>query len=202
MRNPILYLLAILLSMITFTACGILPHGDKESLNPQSFRATKQKIKHNTLPAQEQARRLLSKKDYVGTIALIQKEIGKGVGEELLSIEYLQAANACLSQADTFMKDEHYQDAALLLRTVQDSYPGSYKLQQQVSASLSQVKVKIDACTEKLMEAGLIAYRSGELATAVSIWQQVLVYQPQRQEARNAIQTTERQMSKLNAMIN
>lgn len=143
---------------------------------------------------------MLSNKYYIDTIDLIQKEIRKGVDEEVLGKEYLQAANACLSRADTLLKDGQFSEAGFLLKTVHDSYPQSGKLQGQIAASPAQIKVKIDFCTDKLMEAGLLAYRSGELAPAINIWQQVLAVNPQHQAAQNSLHTTRQQLSKLKAL--
>jgi cytochrome c-type biogenesis protein CcmH/NrfG len=50
------------------------------------------------------------------------------------------------------------------------------------------------------MEAGLVAYRSGEFAAAIDIWQQVLEFNPQHQAAKDSIQTTERQLVNLKAL--
>lgn len=203
MKNMIFYILTILLSMVALTACGTLSHEVKESQNPPSVQApikAPDQVEEQTNLALKQARQLLSEKDYIGTINLIQEEIRKGGSEKALAKEYLQAVNASLSQAETFMSEGHYQNAALLLKTVQNSYPRNPKLKKQVTATPEQLKVKIDFCTDNLMEAGLIAYRSGEFATAINIWQQVLAIDPQHQVAQSSIQTTEQQLSKLKSL--
>ncbi len=95
------------------------------------------------------------------------------------------------------MKKGNYPDAAIPLKTVQASFPQSLKLQQQVTATPGQLADKIELCTEKIMEAGLRAYRSGELAKAIQYWEQILEYNPQYKAARNSIQTTQLQLAKL-----
>jgi hypothetical protein len=174
--------------MVLLTACVTQPHKSAELPGPPVQAST------------EAVDWLLSNKYYIDTIALIQKEIRKGVDEEILGKEYLQAANACLSRADTLIKDGHDSEAGLLLKIVQDSYPQSPKLQGQIAASPAQIKVKIDLCTDKLMAAGLLAYRSGELASAINIWQQVLAFDPHHQAAQNFLQTTQQQLAKLKAL--
>lgn len=176
--------------MTTLTACVTPPYRTAEL--PE-------------LPVQLPTKRAdgsLSNKYHIDTIALIQQEFRKGVAEEVLGKEYLQAANTCLSRADSLIQDGHYSEAGLLLKTVQDSYPLSPQLQEQVAASPVQIKAKIDLCTDKLMEAGMLAYRSGELASASTIWQQVLTFEPQHQAAQNSIQTTQQQLLKLKALSN
>lgn len=150
--------------------------------------------------AHQQVSQLLERQDYVGTINLIQRERHKGVAEQKMAKEYLQAANGILRQTDTLMKQGQYSKAALLLRTVQASYPRSLELQKQITASPVQLTNKLDLCTEKIMASGVAAYRSGEFATAIDIWQQVLEYNPQHQAAKNSIETTQLQLSNLKTL--
>lgn len=142
----------------------------------------------------------MDKQDYNGTIDFIRNEIRKGLEEQVLAKEYLQAANAILVEADLLMRQEHYQRAALLFQSIQDSYPLSLELQQQITASPAQLTEKINLCTERLMDAGLVAYRSGDFAKAIDSWEQVLKFNPQHQAAQNSIQTTKLQLAKLKAL--
>jgi tetratricopeptide (TPR) repeat protein len=185
------------------TACGVPPRAAKDLPKRENVQAP---IESPDLPglnnalSQQHARQLLDAQDYIGTINFIQDGRNKGAGEKILSEEYLQAANSSLDQADALMKKGDYPGAAILLKTVQDGFPQSLELQQQVTTSPTQLTDKIDLCTEKLMEAGLIAYRSGELARAIKFWEQILEYNPQHQDARNSIQTTQLQLAKLRTL--
>jgi tetratricopeptide (TPR) repeat protein len=151
---------------------------------------------HN-IQIQQRARRLLGKQDYPGVIALFKDETEKGVDEKVLANEYLVAANSSLDQADSSMEQGHYAAAAILMKSVQDSYPRRSELQKKIVASPVQITQKIDICSEKLMEAGLVAYRSGAFTTALEIWQQILEFNPEHQAALNSIQTTQLQLSNL-----
>jgi tetratricopeptide (TPR) repeat protein len=156
--------------------------------------------RQNNHRAQQRARQLLDAQDYTGTIGFIRDETSKGLDEQVLAKEYLQATNASLVEADILIKQGHYQRAALLFQTVQDSYPLSLELQQQITVSSAQLTEKIDLCTERLMDAGLVAYRSGDFAKAIDSWEQVLKFNPQHLAAQNSIQTTKLQLAKLKAL--
>jgi tetratricopeptide (TPR) repeat protein len=188
--------------MTMLTACGMLPN----EITDSSKKHVQEPIEAADLTEQRETRthqqisQLLERQDYVGTINLIQRERHQGVAEQSLAKEYLQAANGILSQTDTLMKHGQYSKAALLLRTVQASYPRSLDLQKQITASPVQITNKLDLCTEKIMVAGVAAYRSGEFATAIDIWQQVLEYNPQHQAAKNSIETTQLQLSNLKSL--
>ena len=204
MKRIIFYTLTTLTLAVTLTACGMLPHETTYSPKENIQAPTESPVsstKNNDL-ARQQARQLLAKQDYIGTIKLIQAEIRKGIDEQVMGKEYLQAANSSLGQADTFMKQGHYPKAAMIFKTVQESYPQSLGLQKQVTASPMQLANKINLCTEKLMEEGLLAYRSGEFAIAINVWEQVLEFNPQHQAAQNSIQTTQLQISNLKTLDN
>ncbi len=180
----------------------MLPHEgtDSPKKNIQALTESPDLSAQNNTLTRQQARQLLAKQNYISTINLIQDEIRKGIDEQVLAKEYIQAANGCLAQADTLIKRGDYPKAALLLKTVRESYPKSIELQQQMAASPTQLTDKINLCTEELMEEGLIAYRSGEFATAINHWEQVLAFNPGHQAAQSSIQTTQLQLSNLRSM--
>ncbi len=107
-----------------------------------------------------------------------------------------------MNQARELYKEGVYDKAAEILVLVQQNYPSKPDLQQDITESTEQVQEKIDGCADKLMEKGLVAYRSGEFATAIDIWEQVLAINPGHPAAQNSIQTTQLQISKLKNMNN
>lgn len=141
-----------------------------------------------------------SEQNYADAITLIQIEIQKGADEQSLAKEYLQAANGGLELAASQMTQGHYSRAAILLRTIKDNYPRTPELQKQVSSSPEKITADIELCTQTLMDAGLVAYRAGELTKALDIWQQILTINPQHQAAKNASQTTQQQLQKLKTL--
>lgn len=130
-------------------------------------------------------------------MTLIRSEIRKGMDEQDLAREYLQAVDGSLVQAQTLMEQANYPAAALLFKSVLDNSPRNPALQQKIAVSPAQLAEKIAICTAKLMDAGLVAYRSGELGAAIDIWQQVLSFNPQHQAAKKSIQTAQLQLSNL-----
>ena len=204
MKHIIFYTLTTLTLTVMLTACGTLPHETTYSPKQNTQTPTEASIssaQYSEL-ARQHARQLLAKQDYLGAINLIQDEIRKGIDEQAMGKEYLQAANSSLAQADTFLKQGYYPKAALIFKTVQESYPQSLGLQKQVTASPMQLADKLNLCTEKLMEEGLVAYRSGEFAIAINVWEQVLGINPQHQVAQNSIQTTQLQITNLKTLHN
>jgi len=193
------YILTLFILLTVLPGCGMLPPTAQESTakeNNNLTEPTEVPRKHH-IQALQEARRLLNEQNYAKTIAFIQNEIANGMSEQVFSSEYLQAANESLDQAERLMKLGQISKAAVIFKSIQDSYPKTPALQKQVMLSLAQVTEKVDFCAEQLMTAGLAAYRSGEFSAAIDIWQQVLEFMPQHQEAKDSIQTTQLQLSNL-----
>lgn len=179
--------------MVTLTACEGLNH--KERVNQPELQTA-----DTVRRIQARARRLLSRKDYAGALDFITAAFDNGADERDLSREYLQAVAGSLVQAETLIQAGEYRRGALLLKGVQASGSRSPGLQEQIAVPPAEIQVKIAYCAEQLMEAGLRAYRSGELATAVNIWQQVLEFDPHHQAAHKSIQISQQQISNIKAL--
>lgn len=206
MKHIISYFLITLTALAALSACGILPQ-EAQNLSRQ---ASAPPIEKTQAPApapvqenrrlQQSVRQLLSQQDYVGALSLI--ETGARHGTLLNSVYHIEATNGCLDEARGLYKAGAYDKAAEILLLVQQNYPNEPDLQQDITESPGQVQEKINGCADKLMEKGLVAYRSGELATAIDIWEQVLAINPGHPAAQNSIQTTQLQISKLKSMNN
>jgi len=200
MKRIIFYILTPYILLTVLTGCGMLHPTAQESTAKVSKQSPIESIevpRNGQIQARQEARRLLNERNYAGAISIIQNEISSGVPEQVFSSEYLQAANDSLGQAERLMKLGQILKAAVIFKSIQDSYPKTPELQKQVMLSLAQVTEKVDFCAEQLMTAGLVAYRSGEFSAAIDIWQQVLEFMPQHQEAKDSIQTTQLQLSNL-----
>lgn len=70
-----------------------------------------------------------------------------------------------------------------------------------LAASLSfdgeLLRTRIKTCSDILYKSGLMKYREGKLDEAVSIWNKILVFDPENKEARNVTDTAKRQLKQL-----
>lgn len=181
----------------------MLPHGPQAPPEPANIQKTSQQPDQTDLKNQRarlQARSLLDKQEYAAAVDFIRDAILKGAGEQALGEEYLEATNSSLAQADSLIKAADYAAAALLFKTVLDGYPQTPDLQQRVTLTRTQIADRLNSCAERLMEAGLVAYRAGEFDRSIDIWQQILVFDPQHQAALDAIETTRQQLSRLKSL--
>lgn len=140
---------------------------------------------------------MLDAKEYVAALDRIREEVREGLPEQAIAKDYLAALNGTLQQAEYSQADADYAKAGRLFRAVQENRPSSAELQAQVDRTPAQVSSRIDTCAERLMEKGLVAYRSGLFKTAIKFWEQILVFQPKNTAAQKAIQTTKLQQANL-----
>lgn len=178
------------------------PATKKEDIQTSIEISSREKEKQKRERIRKEARLYLTDKNYTGAIDFIQSEIRKGTDEQVLGKEYLQAVNGSMQQAEVLMGQRQYAQAGLLFKKLQDNLPASKGLQKKIAGLPAQLTEKVEICTEKLMEEGLLAYRSGEFTTAISIWEKVLEFNPQHQPARDSIQTTKRQLFNLESIEN
>lgn len=138
----------------------------------------------------------LGEQQYTKALKLMSEETQQSVIERF-SEEFMLAINGSIDQAGSFMQNGQYSEAGMLLKTVMDNYPTDPVLQEKTTKTPEHIANDIYKCTEKMMASGLMAYRSGELSTAIDIWEQVLSIDPEHLAAQDSIQTTRIQLSRL-----
>ncbi|MGB9892828.1 MAG: tetratricopeptide repeat protein [Candidatus Saccharicenans sp.] len=67
----------------------------------------------------------------------------------------------------------------------------------ELKINLEEVERSIQNCSQKLMHRGLVEYRKGNLKEAIVIWESILSFQPENEEARKAVQTARAQLDKI-----
>lgn len=63
--------------------------------------------------------------------------------------------------------------------------------------TLEELDKSIKSCSQQLTNLGLIEYRKGNLKEAIAIWEKILVFQPENEEIKKAIQTAKAQLEKI-----
>ncbi len=63
--------------------------------------------------------------------------------------------------------------------------------------NLEEIEKDIKECSRNLTNLGIIEYRKGNLKEALAIWGQILVFEPDNEEIKKAIQTARAQLEKI-----
>ena len=110
--------------------------------------------------------------------------------------------NKLLDKADHHLETENYGSAGSAFKGVLDSYPADVVLQQKVKWNRAQISERIEICSAKLMEKGLLEYRAGNLKSAVRTWRKLVSFNPEYEGAKKSLDTTLMQMKSLRGLKN
>ncbi len=195
MKLTITHILTALLLLTIFTACGLQPQAIKKQSGQTSVKPTESR---ETVAEQFEQKidLLLEQGAYADAIRYATDGLRQHQTERLANY-LVRAINAGLNQSGLLMQSGNFEKAALLLKAIQNDYPSTPALEQQLSKSLAQVDEDFNLSMQKIMDAGLTAYRAGDFATAIEKWEQILAIDPHHVAAQSSLQTTRIQLSKL-----
>lgn len=142
----------------------------------------------------QKIRQQLAADNFSTALALIGTS---GLPETELAEEFGLALKGALKQAAAFMQKDLPEKAGPLYRAALGGYPKTAAVAARAGTTAADIEAGIDSCADRLMERGLVAYRSGDLEQAIRTWKQVHRFAPQHQPSRKALQTAEVQLANL-----
>jgi hypothetical protein len=88
--------------------------------------------------------------------------------------------------ADLDFKRKEFSSAGRTYRILLKNYISLNHLKRFLSYNAGLLDTGIDTCRKMLFEEGLEQYRSGNLSQAISIWRDILTFDPENLEVRKA----------------
>jgi hypothetical protein len=143
---------------------------------------------------------LLEKKSYRRAIELMSDRKHPGSPAAGLEKEYLLAINGLIAAGEEALSHGDYTVAGQSFRLALDSYPGQPALRGKVRRNQPQLRKQLEICANRLLEQGLMAYRSDNLDNAIRKWKEIVVFDPGHKEALKAIETATVQLRVLQDM--
>ena len=114
--------------------------------------------------------------------------------------EYLLAINGLIAAGEEALSHGDYTVAGQSFRLALDSYPVPPSLRGKVRRNQPQLRKQLETCANRLLEQGLMAYRSDNLDNAIRRWKEIVVFDPGHKEALKAIETATVQLRVLQDM--
>ena len=102
-----------------------------------------------------------------------------------------------MNYSEELAKKGEFSECGIYTRQLLSLYPHSLPAVSGVSAE--QISQRMNSCSEELMAKGLEAYRAGQMQQAISFWTALLVFNPERADAKKAIDTCSIQLRNLKA---
>ena len=133
-------------------------------------------------------------------LSILQNEIDGGIPLAKFSQQYSRAMNQTLDQASEKLNQQQNMQAGMLFRTALTHYPTTDFLDKKINLTRDEISMEIDFCANRLLEAGLFAYRSGQLEEAINDWSKIRQFHPTYKASQQAIQTTRTQLKNLESL--
>jgi len=181
-------LLSIL--MVFLVACTSTPPAGQSSRKEVSARERGQV---QTLRPQIRSR--LERREYLKSLRLLQQEVNAGLSASSLAEEYSLALRGGMNYSEELSGKGQFRECGIYLRQLLNLYPHSLSAISGVSAE--EIRQRMNTCSDQLMARGLAAYRAGEMQQAIDFWTALLAFNPERSEAKKAIDTCSIQLRNL-----
>ena len=108
---------------------------------------------------------LLEKKSYRRAIELLSDRKHPGSPAAGMEKEYLQAINGLIAAGEESLSHDDYSAAGQSFRLALDYYPVPASLRGKIRRNQPQLRKQLETCANRLLEQGLMAYRSDNLET-------------------------------------
>ena len=144
-----------------------------------------------------QLRSLLERREFLKALRTMQQEVNLGLSESSLAEEYRLALRGGMNYSDELSGKGKYSECGIYARQLLNLYPRSLPAFSGVSAE--QIRQRLNGCSDQLMAKGLEAYRAGQMQEAINLWTALLAFNPERTEAKKAIETCSIQLRNLKA---
>lgn len=177
--------------LIVMSGCASLKNLDLDRMF-QSFSSDARQARINRIAAETDA--LLESGQPVAALKHLQNATGTGLKASEFPEVFPRTINHLIDRAGYHYAQENPVEAGMLFRMADTSYPSDFRLRNKILTDIETLRYNIDLCADKLLEVGLLAYRSGQLQEAIDVWSQIRTFHPEYQASRKAIRTTRMQM--------
>jgi len=149
------------------------------------------------LSAEKQARSCLKSGDVQKGIDIYSGLIQQYAWDTTVRNGYVSLLESIKSQADLDFKRKDLANAGRTYRILLKNYSSLSHLERFLSYNAGLLDTGIETCRKILFEDGLEQYRSGNVSQAISIWRNILTFDPENLEVKKAMDKAIRQVRNL-----
>jgi tetratricopeptide (TPR) repeat protein len=152
----------------------------------KNFLVTRLKMSR-MLPAEKQARSCLKNGDVQKGIDIYRGLIQQYPWDTTVRNGYVSLLESIKGQADLDFKRKDFAQAGRTYRILLKNYSFLNHLNRFFSYNAGLLDTGIETCRKILFEDALEQYRSGNLSQAISIWKNILTFDPENLEVKKAM---------------
>ncbi len=113
---------------------------------------------------------------------------------------YIRLGEQTKAAADVWFQMRNFGEAGSVYRNLFESGITTRDFAQTLSFDDDYLMGKIKACSESLMELGLMMYREQKLEEAIAVWKKALAFDTDNRNVKNAIDTATVQLQQLKTL--
>jgi len=148
-------------------------------------------------PAEKQARSYLKSRDVQKGIDIYRGLFQQYPWDAMVRYFYVSLLESIKGQADLDFENKDFAQAGRTYRILLKNYSTLGGLEHFLSYNAGSLDKGIETCRKILFEDGLEQYRSGNLGQAISVWGNILRFDPENPEVRKATDKAIRQVRNL-----
>lgn len=145
----------------------------------------------------EMAKNYLTEGDFQKALETYDVGYNQSPNDSELRSNYIRTIHQVKKNADIAFHREDFAQAGSIYRALLDNYPQVKDLITSSSFDQEFLISRINTCSKNLNEKGLLKYREGNLSEAISIWNDILKFDPENVEVRKSIDTATVQLKNL-----
>ena len=147
--------------------------------------------------ARRESKQNISKGNFDGALAVYSAALRKYPGDRGLLTSYLKAAEDIRDAADDAFDKEAFAVSGRTYAVLLRNYPHFQEIARGLSFDKNYLKGRLQECSDRLSRIALTEYRLGNLNAAISLWKNILEFEPGNAGVKKAIDTATTQLNNL-----
>jgi len=139
----------------------------------------------------------IRKGDFEGALGAYGAALRKYPGDRGLLRNYLETAEDIRDAADDAFDKEEFTSSGRTYALLLKNYPHFKKITRDLSFDRKYLKDRLKECSDRLSERALTKYRQGNLTAAITLWKNILEFEPGNAGVKKAIDTASTQLKNL-----
>jgi len=144
-----------------------------------------------------QARQAMKAGNYGKALDTYQTALKDHLGDAVWSARYVAIIDEVKAAADKALGVNDFAQAGRVYVLLLKNFPSFGERQPAVAFGKTDLAEGVAVCRDGLTKAGLEEYRKGNLARAIAVWEDLLAFDPDNAEIKNAVDTARTQLNKI-----
>jgi len=137
------------------------------------------------------------KGDLDGALGVYGAALRTYPGDRGLLKYYLEAAEDIRDAADDAFEKEEFALAGRTYAVLLRNFPHFKEIARDLSFDRKYLRARLEECSDRLSKLALTQYRQGNLTAAISLWKNILEFEPRNAGVKKAIDTASTQLKNL-----